>query len=130
MTEEKTIYEQVGGTETFRKMVDIFYAKIEADFELRAMFPEDLEPGKKWQYLFLQQYFGGPHDYIEERGHPRLRMRHSPFPIDDRAQKAWLQYMLEAVDEVGIQEPARGIMRDYFIRGSEFMINRYKLNDE
>lgn len=125
MSEEKSIYEQVGGTETFRKMVDIFYAKVEADPELRAVFPEDLEPGKRWQYLFLQQYFGGPVDYVEERGHPRLRMRHSPYPIDERAKAAWLQYMLEAVDEVGIQEPARGVMREYFQRGAEFMINRY-----
>jgi hemoglobin len=129
VSEEISIYEQVGGTETFRKMVEIFYAKVEADPELRAMFPDDLEPGKRWQYLFLQQYFGGPTDYIAERGHPRLRMRHSPYPIDEKAQLAWLQYMLEAIDEVGIQEPARTVMREYFQRGSEFMINQYKPSD-
>jgi hemoglobin len=126
----KTIYEQVGGTETFLKLVEIFYAKVEADPELRAMFPEDLEPGKRWQFLFLQQFFGGPSDYAEERGHPRLRMRHMPFPIDQKSRDSWLQYMLEAIDELNIQDPARTTMRDYFEQGSSFMINRYQPDEE
>lgn len=120
---EPTVYEMVGGAETFRKLVDVFYARVEADSALRSMFPDDLEPGKEWQYLFLLQFFGGPQDYWAKRGHPRLRMRHAPFPINQAARDAWLKYMLEAIDEVGIQEPARGIMRDYFERASTFMMN-------
>jgi hemoglobin len=120
-----TIYEVVGGDETFRKLVDRFYARVEADPKLRPMFPEDLEPGKQWQYLFLAQFFGGPQRYNEERGHPRLRMRHGGFPINQEARDAWLSHMLAAIDEVGIQEPARTVMRDYFERGSAFMINLY-----
>jgi hemoglobin len=89
------------------------------------MFPDDLAPGKEWQYLFLAQYFGGPARYIEQRGHPRLRMRHAPFPIDQRAADAWLGHMLAAIDEVGIAEPARSAMRDYFQRAAPFMVNTH-----
>lgn len=131
MTQEQTtVYELVGGAETFKRLVDTFYAKVEADESLRAIFPEDLEPGKRWQYLFLMQYFGGPTEYGEERGHPRLRMRHAPFPIDAKARDAWLSHMLASIDEIGIIEPARSIMRDYFARAAEFMINRYTPDDE
>jgi hemoglobin len=122
---EYSIYEVVGGDETFQKLVDRFYARVEADAKLRPMFPQDLEPGKRWQRLFLIQFFGGPQYYAEERGHPRLRMRHNPFPISQEARDLWLGHMLTAIDEVGIQEPARTVMRDYFERGSAFMINLY-----
>lgn len=123
---EMTVYEFVGGAETFRRLVEEFYARVEADTHLRALFPDDLGPGKEYQYLFLSQYFGGPTTYIEQRGHPRLRMRHMPFAIDGRARDAWLRYMLEAIDVVGIQDPARSAMREYFERASEVMINTYR----
>ena len=123
MRQETLVYDMVGGEQTLRQLVEVFYAKIEADAELRAMFPEDLEPGKYWQFLFLMQYFGGPARYAAERGHPRLRMRHSPYPIDARARDRWLAYMLESIDEVGITGEAREIMRGYFERASAFMIN-------
>jgi len=130
MTENQaTIYELVGGEETFRQLVDIFYAKVEADEKLRAIFPEDLEPGKKWQFLFLMQYWGGPRRYAEERGHPRLRMRHGPYPISTDLRNLWVQFMLEAIDEVGIEEPMRTTMRDYFERGASFMVNRFRPQD-
>jgi len=120
----QTVYEMIGGEDTFRRLVDIFYAKVEADDELRAIFPDDLEPGKKWQWLFLMQYWGGPTRYGEERGHPRLRMRHGPYSITPDLGKRWVRCMLEAIDEVGIQEPARAEMRAYFERGAMFMVNR------
>ena len=120
---EKSVYEIAGGDETFRQLVNVFYARIEQDTSLRPMFPADLEPGKRWQYLFLVQYFGGPAVYAEERGHPRLRMRHMPFPIDAQARAGWLRHMLAAIDVVSIPEPARSTMRDYFERASEFMVN-------
>jgi hemoglobin len=126
---EQTIYALVGGDATFQKLVDIFYAKVEADEGLRAIFPDNLEPGKRWQFLFLTQFFGGPARYADERGHPRLRMRHGPYPIDMRARNHWLQYMLEAIDEVGIEEPARSVMRDYFERGSAMMVNLQELSE-
>ena len=118
-----TVYEVVGGEPTFRRLVDAFYARVEADPVLRPMFPADMEEGKRAQYLFLMQFFGGPTDYAAERGHPRLRMRHAPFPIGREAREHWLAHMLAAVDEVGIEEPARTTMRDYFERASLHMIN-------
>ena len=120
---EQSVYEVVGGDATFQQLVDAFYRRVEADEVLRPLFPDDLEPGKYWQYLFLTQFFGGPARYIEERGHPRLRMRHAPFIIDQQRRDHWFAHMCAAIDEVGIQDSARSIMRDYFERGATFMIN-------
>ncbi|MDX2162564.1 MAG: globin [bacterium] len=120
---EPTLYDLVGGEATFQKLVDVFYARVEADPVLRPLFPADLEPGKRWQQLFLMQYFGGPTLYMAERGHPRLRMRHNPFPIDQAARDHWLEHMLAAVDTIGIQEPMRSVMRQYFEFASTAMQN-------
>ena len=125
-----SVYELVGGEPTFRRLVDIFYAKVEADEILRTIFPEDLEPGKEWQYLFLMQYWGGPTEYVEKRGHPRLRMRHSPFAVTPDLRNRWVQYMHEAIDEVEIKDPARSVMREYFERAGTAMINRYNPPEE
>lgn len=125
MTEEQTVYQMAGGEAAFRRLVDDFYARVEADDQLRPMFPADLTPGKEWQYLFLMQFFGGPQRYAQERGHPRLRMRHMPFAIDENARNRWLGHMLAAIDAVGIEDPARAIMREYFERASTHMINVY-----
>ena len=120
---EETVYAQVGGDATFRQLVDRFYEGIANDPVLRPMFPDDLEVGKHWQFLFLTQLFGGPARYAEQRGHPRLRMRHMPFPINMDARDRWLGHMQAAIDAVGISEPARSTMRTYFERSSAFMIN-------
>ncbi|MCU0492160.1 MAG: globin [Chloroflexaceae bacterium] len=125
MNTATTIFELVGGEPTFRRLVDIFYARVEADPLLRPMFPADLEAGKQHQFLFLMQYFGGPTTYGEQRGHPRLRMRHAPFPIGQAERDAWLGHMLAAVDEVGIAEPARSAMRTYFENAATAMINQF-----
>lgn len=122
--EQLTLYERVGGESTFHRLVEAFYRRVEADPVLRPMFPADLEEGKHAQYLFLMQFFGGPQTYMQERGHPRLRMRHFPFPIDQQARDHWLQHMLDALDEVGVAEPMRSEMRDYFERASTHMINK------
>jgi hemoglobin len=122
-TDHRTVYELVGGDEPFRRLVDAFYRRVEQDPLLRPMFPEDLEPGKEGQFLFIAQYFGGPPRYNELRGHPRLRARHLPFPIGRRERDAWVGHMLAAIDEAGFQEPARQILIDYFERAGTFMIN-------
>ncbi len=124
MSEQLSIYRQIGGDKTFRRLVDEFYARIEQDPILRPLFPEDLEPGKEGQFLFLTQYFGGPSRYNAQRGHPRLRMRHFPFAIGQKERDAWVGHMFAAVDEVGIDEPARSTMREYFERSGTFMINQ------
>ena len=113
----------VGGEPTFRRLVDLFYAKVEADPILRPLFPDDMEPGKRWQYLFLMQLFGGDTSYSVERGHPRLRMRHMPFVIDQRARDHWVQHMMASVDELGIVDPARAEMQKYFENAATHMIN-------
>ena len=121
----QSVYEMLGGEEPFRELVNAFYDKVEKDTVLRPMFPDDLTEGKYWQFLFLLQFFGGPTRYMQERGHPRLRMRHFPFAIDQEARDHWLEHMLASIDEVGIEDPARSIMRDYFIKSSTFLINRF-----
>ena len=122
--DQHMLYELVGGEATFRRLVDAFYARVEADPLLRPMFPPDTEAGKRAQFLFLAQFFGGPTTYAEERGHPRLRMRHAPFVIDQEARDHWLRHMLDALDEVGIEEPMRSMMTSYFERASLHMINQ------
>ncbi len=128
MQDEPTLFERVGGEPTFRKLVDAFYRRVEADAKLRQIFPPDLEAGKRWQYLFLMQYFGGPMQYAVERGHPRLRMRHAPFPINQEMRDAWLNHMHAAIDEIGIEEPMRSTMREYFVFASNAMINVIDVN--
>jgi hemoglobin len=120
----RQVYEAIGGDPTFRRLVEAFYRRIEGDPLLRPLFPADLAVGKEKQFLFLAQYFGGPDRYTERYGHPRLRMRHLPFPIGQAERDAWLGHMLAAIEEVGIREPYASVMRDYFERASAFMINR------
>ncbi len=122
----QTIFDMVGGSATFERLVSLFYDRIAADPLLRPMFPDDLAPGKEYQTLFLIQYFGGPASYNTERGHPRLRMRHAPYPIGTAERDAWVAHMYAAMDEVGIPEPARSVMREYFARAGTAMINRYE----
>ncbi len=121
---EKSVFERVGGEPIIRQLVDVFYEKVVADTPLRSIFPEDLEEGKEYQYLFIMQLFGGPTVYSQQRGHPRLRMRHMPFVIDRDKKDRWLKHMLDSIDEVGIQDPERATMREYFVRAAEHMINR------
>src|SRR6266849_2040081 len=102
-----TIYELVGGMDTFRKLAEAFYSRIEVDPLLRPMFPKNLKHAMDRQALFLAQYFGGPEEYNAKRGNPRLRMRHAPFKIGQAERDAWLRNMFEAMEDVGIEEPAR-----------------------
>jgi hemoglobin len=125
-----TVFDLVGGEDAFFRLADAFYRRIDRDPRLRGMFPEDLSGAKERLALFLIQYFGGPGTYSERRGHPRLRMRHLPFSIGRAERDAWLGHMLAAIDEIGIEEPARGMMRDYFDRGATFMINQAEAPQE
>ncbi len=94
---EETLYDQVGGRPFFEKLVDGFYAAVATDEVLRPMYPEDLTESKRTLVLFLCQYWGGPPTYMEERGHPRLRMRHAPFRINKKARDAWMTAMNSAL---------------------------------
>jgi hemoglobin len=123
----QTVYEQIGEN-GFRRLIDGFYRRVADDPVLRPMYPEgDLAPAARRLRLFLVQFFGGPGTYGEERGHPRLRMRHAPFPIDRVARDVWVGHMLAALDEAAIPEPARSTMQAYFERTATHMINVMRL---
>jgi hemoglobin len=97
---EESLYEQVGGDSFFIQLVDSFYDVVELDATLRPMYPEDLSESRRHLALFLIQYWGGSKTYQQERGHPRLRMRHVPFRVTRDASCAWLAAMATALSSV------------------------------
>ena len=118
-----TIFEQAGGEEPFRRMVELFYTQVEQDLLLRPLYPADLEPGKRHLLLFIMQYFVGPAQYSAERGHPRLRMRHMPFSIGQPERDAWLMHMLSAMEQAGFPEMVKPALHEYFVQAANFLIN-------
>lgn len=119
-----TFYDEVGGFETFRNLVDRFYAGVATDEVLRPMYPEeDLGPAAERFTLFLVQYWGGPTTYSEQRGHPRLRMRHAPFEVTPLARDHWLKHFRAAMDEVGLTPEQDAKLWDYVTHAAQFMIN-------
>ncbi len=119
-----SLYEAVGGEPVFRQLVDDFYAGVADDPVLRPLYEEeDLEPAKNRLRMFLEQYWGGPTTYSEQRGHPRLRMRHGPFAIDRTAAERWLMIMRAAMKEVGIGPEIGQVLWPYFVSTATHMIN-------
>ncbi|HET7761205.1 MAG TPA: globin [Phycicoccus sp.] len=120
-----SFYDEVGGAATFERLVHAFYEGVASDPELRALYPEeDLAPAERRLRMFLEQYFGGPTTYSEERGHPRLRMRHIPFPVTLDMRDRWLRHMLGALDTLDLPEAHAEQMRDYFVRAAHSLVNR------
>ena len=109
-----TLFDRVGGEAFFVTLVDHFYAGVQTDELLRPMYPEDLAEPRRHLALFLSQYWGGPRTYDEERGHPRLRMRHAPFRIDEAARDAWLSHMRAAVAAMPLGDADRAELAAYF----------------
>lgn len=118
-----TIFEAVGGHEWFVGLIDRFYDAVETDVLLRPMYPDDLTESREHMVKFLSQYWGGPTTYSEERGHPRLRMRHAPFVITTAEKDAWLQHMLEAVKAVDLHPEIETKMVDYFTMAATHLVN-------
>lgn len=119
-----TFYEEVGGHETFQKLVHEFYVGVAGDPPLKAIYPEeDLGPAEDRLRMFLEQYWGGPHTYSELRGHPRLRMRHAPFRIGPRERDAWLARMRTAVDSLDLPAEYESELWTYLTRSADFMVN-------
>lgn len=120
-----TMYEQVGGEPFFVRLVDAFYEGVVVDELLRPMYPEDLTNAKRHLVLFLVQYWGGPSTYMDERGHPRLRMRHAPYAITKRARDAWMTAMTNALEQVrdDLSELQYQEMYDYFDMAARQMRN-------
>jgi len=122
---EESLYQRIGGEETFEQLVSHFYALVSQDPILRPMYPEDdLHGAAERLMLFLIQYWGGPHTYSELRGHPRLRMRHAQFPIDSKARDAWLSHMRSAVLELEINESDREELWSYLEAAAHSLLNK------
>lgn len=120
-------FEKVGGTETFKKLVDAFYRGVAEDDVLRPMYPEDdLGPAAERLQLFLEQYWGGPDAYQQLRGHPRLRMRHQPFKINPLARERWLFHMRAAVDELHLAPAHEAELWAYLDRAATAMLNTFE----
>jgi hemoglobin len=120
----ESVYEAVGGRDYFERLVDAFYDGVAVDPLLRPMYPNNLTAAKRNMVEFLGQYWGGPTDYSDRKGHPRLRMRHAPFPVDEAAKNAWLTHMEAAVSSTeGTDENIRRNMVDYFRMAADHMLN-------
>lgn len=121
---DAAFFEQVGGSETFRRLVAKFYEGIAADEVLRPMYPEeDLGPAEDRLRMFLEQYWGGPSTYQEQRGHPRLRMRHFAFKINPDARERWLLHMRAALDSLELPPLYENELWDYLERAATAMLN-------
>jgi hemoglobin len=124
VTSGPSFYDEVGGHDTFVRLVHRFYQGVAEDPELRALYPEeDLGPAEIRFRMFLEQYWGGPTTYSDQRGHPRLRMRHVPFVITPTQRDRWLSHMRVAVDEAGLDETHQLVLWDYLERAAHSMVN-------
>lgn len=128
---EQAVYAQIG-EEGFARLTAAFYRRVEADGILAPLYEQaraetgelGMQGAQDRLREFLVQRFGGPSRYSEARGHPRLRMRHMPYAIDEAARDRWLTLMDESLAETGIEEPALSAMRTVFAHVAEFMRNR------
>ena len=120
----ESFYDQVGGHATFVDLVHAFYEGVAQDPTLRALYPEDdLGPAQVRLRMFLEQYFGGPGTYSQQRGHPRLRMRHVDYAVTPDMRDRWMRHMLAAMDSLDLPESHDSAMRDYFTRAADMLIN-------
>src|SRR3954471_3739538 len=121
----ESFYDAVGGEPTFRRLVGRFYAGVRADPVLRPLYPDDeLDAAEDRLRLFLMQYWGGPRTYGEQRGHPRLRLRHVPFAIGARERDAWLRNMRAALDELELSPDADRTLWSYLESAAFSLQNR------
>jgi hemoglobin len=122
---QPSFYDSIGGEETFTRLVAAFYSGVAEDPLLRPLYPEDdLGPAAERLRMFLVQYWGGPRDYSDQRGHPRLRMRHAPFAIGPNERDAWLRHMRDAVDSLGLPQQQEQVLWSYLYQSAFAMINR------
>jgi len=122
---EMSFYEAVGGEETFSRLVHTFYQGVADDPVLRPVYPsKDLGPAEEHLRLFLMQYWGGPGTYSEQRGHPRLRMRHARFAIGEAERDAWLRRMRAALDDLGLDETLDARLWDYLVMAANSLVNQ------
>ncbi|RLP74962.1 globin [Mycetocola tolaasinivorans] len=120
-------YERFGGRPAFETLVNVFYRGVAEDPILRPMYPEeDLGPAAERMLMFLEQYWGGPTTYSEQRGHPRLRMRHNAFKVNPASRERWLLHMRAGVDAMGLPPADEAILWDYLSRAATAMVNTFE----
>ncbi|HEY5336310.1 MAG TPA: globin [Mycobacteriales bacterium] len=123
--EDVSLYDRVGGEETFRRLVHHFYAGVRDDPVLLRLYPvDDLDGAEQRLRLFLMQYWGGPTTYSETRGHPRLRMRHVGFHIGPEARDTWLRRMTAAIDAMDFDDEIRAELLAYFTGAAHSLQNQ------
>ncbi|MBN3584634.1 cyanoglobin [Algoriphagus aestuarii] len=119
----QSVYELIG-EDQIRQLTHLFYSEVKKNDALRRLYPEEnLEPAEERLYLFLLQVFGGPQTYSEQRGHPRLRMRHLTWKIDATMRNHWLNAMMKALDQLSLDPNVKELMLGYFIKVANHMIN-------
>lgn len=122
-----SFFDQVGGSETFDRLVRRFYEGVQHDEVLWPMYPaHDLEGAIRRLSLFLQQYWGGPGTYSAERGHPRLRMRHVAFKVNPDARDRWLRHMRVAVESLELPPMQESTLWDYLDRAAHSLVNTFE----
>jgi hemoglobin len=124
MISDADIYARIG-EDGFARLVAAFYAQVPADDILGPMYPKDDMPGAEERLRdFLVGRFGGPPRYEEARGHPRLRMRHHPYQLDQQARDRWVLLMDRALDQAALPSDAEGFLRQFFHETATFLMNR------
>lgn len=122
-----SLWERIGGSETFEKLVSHFYEGVAHDPVLRPLYPEeDLRDAAERLQLFLEQYWGGPHTYQETRGHPRLRMRHAQFRITPVERDAWLFHMLAGVEQLHLAAEDKEELVNYLKMAADSLVNTFE----
>lgn len=122
MNQPQSIYELVG-EDQLRQLTHYFYQEVANNPKLRSLYPDDLLPAENRLFLFLLQVFGGPQSYSEQRGHPRLKMRHFDWEIDESMRDQWLNSMFTAIDKLELDAAVRDQMMGYFVKVANHMIN-------
>ena len=121
-----SFYDQVGGHELFARLVHVFYREVREDAVLAPMYPQDdFDGAERRLCMFLEQYWGGPTTYSQERGHPRLRMRHVPYHVNPDARDRWLSHMRTALDELQLSPLHDTALWDYLQRAAHSLVNTF-----
>ena len=119
-----SLFDRIGGAPTFDRLVRRFYEGVQQDEVIWPMYPADDLEGAVWRLSqFLQQYWGGPSTYSQERGHPRLRMRHAPFTVNTEAAEHWLTHFRAGLDEVALTPEQDAKFWGYVTYAAQFMLN-------
>jgi hemoglobin len=125
MSDEVSLYQEVGGSDFFVELVNKFYEGVINDEVIISLYPDrnDLVGAKERLSLFLMQYWGGPTTYSDERGHPRLRQRHFPFAIGERERDHWLMHMQGAIDAMPTSDSVRTRLSEYMSNAAQHLVN-------